>query len=214
MSETKILIDEIVNEVVKRIAEKTIFRVPVGVSNRHIHLSAEHVEFLFGKGYSLTKIKDLKQPDQFAAKETLTIAGPGGAIQNVRILGPARNQTQVEISRTDSFGLGMNPPVRNSGDIKNSPGIALIGPKNILPLNEGVIIAANHLHLSEAEVKNMNLTNGQKIVIRSIEKSRKVYFADVLVRSGSGHSMEFHIDTDEANSALLSSGDMVEIVNY
>ncbi len=212
-----ILQDELnllITEIVSRVSEKKVFQIPVGVSNRHIHLSKEHVEFLFGAGYSLNKMKDLKQPGQFAANETVTLAGQSGVISNVRILGPARNQTQIEISRTDSFTLGITPPVRISGDIKKTPGIVIIGKNNTLVLQEGVVIAANHLHLSDSEAKEMNLSNGQKILIRSSLKSRKLFFADVIVRCGKEHLMEFHIDTDEANSAMLSSGDIVEIVNY
>ncbi|HPG31092.1 MAG TPA: phosphate propanoyltransferase [bacterium] len=205
-------IEILVNNIVKKIIPEKFESVAVGVSNRHIHLSKQDLEFLFGNGYSLNKLKDLKQPEQFAAKETLTLVGPKGAINNVRILGPARSQTQVEISRTDAFALGLNVPVRISGNVKNTPGCVLIGPKNSLVISEGVIIAANHLHLSEEEAKKLNLKNGQKIVVRSVAKERKIFFSDVVVRCGKEHSEEFHIDTDEANCALLNSGDKVEIV--
>ncbi|HPP88800.1 MAG TPA: phosphate propanoyltransferase, partial [bacterium] len=186
-------ITTIISEIIKKIAPSKTALVPVGVSNRHIHLSQKDLYYLFGEGYQLTKIKDLKQPNQFAAKETVTVVGPKGVLHNVRILGPARNQTQVEISRTDAFILGVNPPVRISGDTKNSAGVIIIGPKNTLVLQEGVIISANHLHLSAEEAKDLNLTNGQKIIIRSITKERKLYFVDVVVRCGAEHSKEFHI---------------------
>jgi len=206
-------IKEIVNEVIKNIIPNNTALVPVGVSNRHIHLSQKDLAVLFGEGYNLTKLKDLKQPNQFAAQETLTIIGPKGALHNVRILGPARNQTQVEISRTDAFNLGLMPPVRISGDIKNSPGIILLSPKNaILHISEGVIIAANHLHLSADEAADLKLTNGQLVNVKTVDKERKAIFLDVVVRCGKEHSKEFHIDTDEANATMLNSGDMVEII--
>ncbi len=212
MNVTAEQIEIIISSIIKKIIPEKYETVELGVSNRHIHLSKNDLEILFGYGYSLTKFKDLKQPNQFATKETVTIAGPKGVINNVRILGPVRNQTQVEISRTDAFTLGLNPPVKISGDIKNSPGCVIIGPKCTLTLKEGVIIAANHLHLSGEEAKKLNLENGQKIVIRNVNKDRKIYFYDVVVRCGSEHSEEFHIDTDEANAGMLNSGDKVEII--
>ena len=205
-------ISEIVKKVIEKILPKKIEQVPIGVSNRHIHLSKKDLELLFGKGYQLNNLKNLKQPNQFAAKEIVTIVGSKGTIHNVRILGPARKMTQVEISKTDCFLLGINAPVRNSGDIKDTPGITIVGPKNTITIKEGVIIASNHLHLSENEAKELSLNDGDKIVIRCINKHRKIYFSDVLVRSGKAHLKEFHIDTDEANAGFLSSGDMVDII--
>ncbi|MEE1054093.1 MAG: PduL/EutD family phosphate acyltransferase, partial [Acutalibacteraceae bacterium] len=123
--------------------------VPVGVSNRHIHLSVDDAETLFGKGYQLTPLKDLSQPGQFACKETLTIVGPSlRPIENVRVLGPVRKASQVEISRTDSFTLKVKPPVRESGDIAGSAPITIIGPKGVVQLKEGCIIANRHIHMS------------------------------------------------------------------
>lgn len=123
--------------------------VPVGVSNRHIHLTPEHVEILFGKGYELTPLKDLSQPGQYACKELLTIIGPSlRPIENVRVLGPVRKKTQVEISRTDSFTLKVKPPVRESGDTAGSAGLTIVGPKGVVAIEEGCIIANRHIHMS------------------------------------------------------------------
>jgi len=205
-------ISKIVESVIARLMPRHCEQIPTGVSNRHIHLSKEAVAHLFGDGYELRKFKDLKQPNQFAAQEMVTIVGPKGAIPNVRILGPARSQTQVEISRTDSFTLGVNAPVRISGDIKGSAAAVIIGPKNTLAINEGVIIAANHLHLSAEEAKKIGLANGDRITVKTTNKSRLIFFTDVIVRCGVEHLMEFHIDTDEANAAMLASGDIVEAI--
>ena len=138
--------------------EKT---VPVGVSNRHIHLTREHLEILFGKGYELTPLKDLSQPGQYACKELLTIVGPSlRPIENVRVLGPLRKQSQVEISRTDSYVLKVKPPVRESGKLDGSAGITIIGPKGVVFLEEGCIIANRHIHMSVEEGAAFGLKDG------------------------------------------------------
>ena len=159
--EMQALIDSIVKAVVAGGAQND-GEIPVGISNRHIHLTREHVDILFGKGYELTKIKDLSQPGQFACKEQLTIVGPSmRAIEGVRVLGPERKKSQVEISRTDSFVLKVKPPVRESGDLAGSSPITIIGPKGVVTLSEGCIIANRHIHMSEEEGRAFGVRDGE-----------------------------------------------------
>ncbi len=186
--------------------------VPVGVSNRHIHLSAEHVEILFGKGYQLTPFKDLSQPGQFACKEQLTIVGPSlRPIEGVRVLGPVRSASQVEISRTDSFALKVKPPVRESGDIAGSAPITIIGPKGVVTLKEGCIIANRHIHMSEEEGKAFGLKDGDYVTVEA-NGERRTTFYDVQVRVNKAFRLEMHIDTDDANAAGIGNGAKVKII--
>ena len=160
-SDIKALVDKVL-ETVKISTDEG--NVPVGVSNRHIHLTKEHVEILFGKGYQLTKLKELSQPGQYACKEQLTIIGPSmRSIEGVRVLGPERKRSQVEISRTDSFVLKVKPPVRESGDLDGSAPVTIVGPKGIVTLNEGCIIANRHIHMSEEEGKAFGVVDGELI---------------------------------------------------
>ncbi|MBQ6885539.1 MAG: phosphate propanoyltransferase [Clostridia bacterium] len=186
--------------------------VPVGVSNRHIHLSTTDLETLFGKGYELTPIKDLSQPGQFACKETLTIVGPSlRPIENVRVLGPVRKASQVEISRTDSFTLKVKPPVRESGDIAGSAPVTIIGPKGVVTLKEGCIIANRHIHMSTDEGAQFGLSDGQYVDVE-VEGARRTKFYDVQVRVHKDFRLEMHIDTDDANAAGIGNGAKVKIV--
>ena len=186
--------------------------VPVGVSNRHIHLSTADLETLFGKGYELTPIKDLSQPRQFACKETLTIGGPSlRPIENVRVLGPVRKASQVEISRTDSFTLKVKPPVRESGDIAGSAPITIIGPKGVVTLKEGCIIANRHIHMSLDEGAQFGLSDGQYVDVE-VNGERRTKFYDVQVRVHKDFRLEMHIDTDDANAAGIGNGAKVKIV--
>ncbi len=186
--------------------------VPVGVSNRHIHLSTEDLETLFGKGYELTPIKDLSQPGQFACKETLTIVGPSlRPIENVRVLGPVRKASQVEISRTDSFTLKVKPPVRESGDIAGSAPVTIIGPKGVVTLKEGCIIANRHIHMSTDEGAQFGLSDGDYVDVE-VNGARRTKFYDVQVRVHKDFRLEMHIDTDDANAAGIGNGAIVKIV--
>ena len=186
--------------------------VPVGVSNRHIHLSTADLETLFGAGYELTPIKDLSQPGQFACKETLTIVGPSlRPIENVRVLGPVRKASQVEISRTDSFTLKVKPPVRESGDIAGSAPVTIIGPKGVVTLKEGCIIANRHIHMSTDEGAQFGLVDGQYVDVE-VNGERKTKFYDVQVRVHKDFRLEMHIDTDDANAAGIGNGAKVQIV--
>ena len=186
-------------------------KLPIGVSNRHVHLSAADLTSLFGSGHSLTKWKDLSQPGQFAAVETVKIAGPKGSIDNVRVLGPVRKQTQVEISATDSFQLGVKPVVRDSGQLDGSEGVRLIGPNGSVELASGVIVAARHIHMHPDQAKQWNLQDGQKVRVR-VDSARPVYFEDVLVRVNPQYQGEMHLDTDEANAAMVDKNSLAVIV--
>lgn len=186
-------------------------KVPVGVSNRHIHLSQEDLDRLFGEGYQLTKLKDLKQVGQYAAEETVTLVGPKGKISNVRILGPVRKQSQVEVSRTDSYLLGIDPPVRDSGDLANSASLTLEGPKGQITLNEGVIIALRHIHFSEEEAKRFGVRDKQLVAVET-GGTRSMILDNVLCRVHKDFRLEFHIDTDEANAAGLRNNVEVEVI--
>lgn len=189
--------------------EKT---VPVGVSNRHIHLTREHLDILFGKGYELTPLKDLSQPGQYACKELLTIVGPSlRPIENVRVLGPLRKQSQVEISRTDSFVLKVKPPVRESGKLDGSAGITIIGPKGVISLAEGCIIANRHIHMSVEEGAAFGLKDGDYVTVEA-DGERRTRFYDVQVRVNEAFRLEMHIDTDDANAAGIGNGAKVRIV--
>ncbi|ABS61046.1 phosphate propanoyltransferase [Fervidobacterium nodosum] len=186
--------------------------IVAGVSNRHVHLSREDVEILFGKDYQLTPIKDLGQPGQFACKETVIIAGPKGTIEGVRVLGPERKETQVEISLTDAFKLGVMPPVRDSGDLEGTPGITIIGPKGTVVKNKGVIIAKRHIHMHTSDAEKFGVKDKDIVKVIVEKGDRKLIFDDVLIRVSEKFALEFHVDTDEANAAMLKTGDYVYIV--
>ena len=186
--------------------------VPVGVSNRHIHLSAEDVETLFGKGYSLTPFKDLSQPGQYACKETLTIIGPSlRPIENVRVLGPVRGRSQVEISATDSYVLKVKPPVRESGKIEGSSPIIIVGPKGIVELKEGCIIANRHIHMSPDDAAKYGVKDCDYVTV-DVDGKRRTRWFDVQVRVHKDFRLEMHVDTDDANAVGIGNGARVKIV--
>ena len=180
--------------------------IPVGVSNRHIHLTREHVDILFGAGYELTPMKDLSQPGQYACKETLTIVGPSlRPIENVRVLGPMRKASQVEISRTDSFTL------KESGKISGSAPITIIGPKGVVTLTEGCIIANRHIHMSLEDGIRFGVKDNDYVTVDAVGE-RRTRFYDVQVRVHKDFRLEMHLDTDDANAAGLSGKSFVKIV--
>jgi len=208
--ELQALIESIVSAVKNGAASED--EVPVGISNRHIHLSREHVDILFGKGYELTKCKDLSQPGQYACKEVLTLVGPSmRAIEGVRVLGPERKQSQVEISRTDSFTLKVKPPVRESGDVKGSAPVTIIGPKGTVTLTEGCIIANRHIHMSEEEGKRFGVKDGEYVDVE-MNGERRSLFYDVQIRVHKNFRLEMHIDTDDANAAGVGNGFKAKLI--
>ncbi|MDD7267605.1 MAG: phosphate propanoyltransferase [Lachnospiraceae bacterium] len=173
-------------------------RIPIGISARHVHLTREHVELLFGKGYELTVKKEL-MGGQFAANELVTIVGTKlRAIENVRVLGPERSVTQVEVAKTDAVRLGLNPPVRESGDVKGSAPIAIIGPQGAIYLKEGCIIAMRHIHMSTEDAKRFGVSDKQIVKVR-FDSGRGGVFENVMIRVHPTFTLEMHIDTDEAN---------------
>ena len=185
--------------------------IPIGVSNRHIHLSQSDLETLFGSGYELTPIKELSQPGQYACKELLTIIGPSmRPIENVRVLGPVRKSSQVEISATDSYVLKVKPPVRESGNIKDSAPIRIVGPKGVVELNEGCIIANRHIHMSPSEAQVFGVSDGDYVDI-DVNGKRRTRWFDVQVRVHKDFRLEMHVDTDDANAAGIGNGFIVTI---
>ncbi|WP_373229514.1 phosphate propanoyltransferase [Cohnella sp.] len=188
-----------------------IKKVPVGVSARHIHLASEHVEILFGSGAALTEMKPLSQPGQFAANETVEVYGPKGSFAKVRILGPARKATQLEVSRTDAFALGLKPPLRESGKIEDTPGIRIIGPAGEVTVDKGVIVAARHIHFHTSDAERWGIADKQLLKVR-VGGERGVIFEQVLARVSDQYALDMHIDTDEGNAANVSTGDYGEIV--
>lgn len=186
--------------------------VPVGVSNRHIHLSRADVETLFGAGYELTPLKELSQPGQYACKETLTIVGPSlRPIENVRVLGPERKSSQVEISKTDSYTLKVKPPVRESGKIAGSSPITIIGPKGVVTLDEGCIIANRHIHMSLEDGVRFGVKDNDYVTV-DVEGTRRTRWFDVQVRVHKDFRLEMHVDTDDANAVGIGNGCKVKVV--
>ena len=187
------------------------FMVPIGVSARHIHLTQEHVEVLFGEGYQLTKRKEL-MGGQFAANEQVTIVGLKlRAIENVRVLGPVRSKSQVEISATDAIKLGVRAPIRLSGDIEGSAPIAVVGPKGVIYLDEGCIIAKRHIHMAPKDAIAAGVRNGDIVSVKA-DNERGTVFNHVQIRVDESFTLEMHIDTDEANAAKISTGETVNII--
>ncbi|MGN7356094.1 phosphate propanoyltransferase [Paenibacillus sp. SAF-054] len=186
--------------------------VPVGVSARHIHLTQEHIEALFGEGYQLTEFKPLSQPGQFAANETVAVIGSKGQFDKVRILGPARKASQVEISRTDSFAIGVKAPVRESGNIEGTPGVKVVGPKGEIELEQGVIVAARHIHFHTSDAQQMGIADQQMLKVR-VGGERGVVFENVIARVSDSFALDMHIDTDEGNAAGVKTGDTAEIID-
>lgn len=187
------------------------YLVPVGVSARHAHLTQEHVEILFGKGYQLTKKKEL-MGGQFASNEQVTIVGIKlRAIENVRILGPVRKASQVEISKTDAIKLGVNAPIRESGKTKDSAPIAIVGPKGVIYLEEGCIVAKRHIHMQPKDAMAAGVSDGQEVTVVA-DNERGTSFNHVQIRVDESFTLEMHIDTDEANAAGIRTGDCVRII--
>lgn len=187
------------------------FLVPIGVSARHIHLTQEHVEILFGEGYHLTKFKEL-MGGQFASNEKVTIVGLKlRAIENVRVLGPVRKNTQVEISATDAISLGVKAPIRESGNIAGSAPIAIIGPKGAVYLNEGCIVAKRHIHMAPKDAMAAGVHDGDIVSVKA-DNERGTIFNNVQIRVDDSFTLEMHIDTDEANAAKIATGDTVRII--
>ena len=176
------------------------YKVKIGLSNKHVHLSQEDLETLFGPGYELTPSKPLVQPGQFAAEEKVDIVGPKRTLSGIRVLGPVRKETQVELALTDARTIGIKAPVRESGKLEGTPGCKLVGPCGEVELDHGVIAALRHVHLNDEQAKEAGVKDGDWVSIK-IEGERGLTFDHVLVRAGAKHEREVHLDTDEGNAA-------------
>ncbi|HHZ11618.1 MAG TPA: phosphate propanoyltransferase [Acholeplasmataceae bacterium] len=178
-------------------------KILVETSARHVHVSEEHLKILFGEGAQLTPKKELSQPGQFAAEEKVTIVGPRNRQPNVTILGPCRNKTQVEISATDARALGIPAVIRESGDIKGTPGCTIIGPQGEVTISEGVIVAKRHIHLNVKEAEEYGLKDKEVVMVEVNTPERSLVFGDVVVRVRDDFAAAMHIDTDEANAGNI-----------
>lgn len=187
-------------------------RIPIAVSARHCHLDRATVDALFGEGYELTKSHDISQPGQFACEERINLIGPRGRIDGVRVLGPLRSQTQVEISRTDEFRLGVDAPIRDSGQLAGSAPITVEGPKGIMHLKEGLICAKRHIHMHTDDAARFGLKDKDEVDVKISSGPRPVIFGDVLVRVSPNFKLEMHIDTDEGNAIEFNKGAMGDLV--
>ncbi len=206
--ETEKFVKLITQIVVDKMKDIESYKIPIGVSNRHIHVSQKDLDKLFGEGYNLTKKGDLKQPGQFASNETVTIRGPKGEFENVRILGPVREESQVEISITDSFRLGVRPPIKESGQLENTPGLEIIGPKGIVEIPQGTIIALRHIHMTPEQAAKIGVKDKDVVEVETFG-DRQGVLGNVLIRVSNKYSLEMHVDVDEANACSLKNNDFV-----
>jgi|LGVE01.1.fsa_nt_gb putative phosphotransacetylase len=191
--------------------KKDLLNIPIGVSNRHVHLCQKDMDILFGEGSELTIYRELSQKGYFAAKETVTLAGPKGALNKVRLLGPLRNNTQIELLASDRFALGIEPPVRESGTQALAPTITLVGPKGTVINHMGGMVAWRHIHMNAQEAKLLDLNDGDYIKVKT-QGEREIIFSNVKVRIGEAFRTELHLDSDEANAAGIKNGENVKII--
>jgi len=188
--------------------------VPVAVSARHVHLSRADCDRLFGAGHELRPARDISQPGQWAAEETVNLVGPKGRIDGVRIIGPLRKESQVEISRTDEFKLGIDAPIRMSGELDGTPGIVVEGQLGPIPLDHGVIQAQRHIHMSPVEAVSFGVANHEEVQVRVTDHAglRATIFDDVVVRVSPDYELEMHLDTDEANACDWQPGGVGHVI--
>ncbi len=205
---TKLVLEELKYS---RLLFQDYSKIPVSISARHLHLCREDLDALFGKGYELTFNRNISQPGQFASNEKVTLISEKNRIENVRILGPLRNRTQVELSKSETRLLGIKPFVRSSGDLKNTPGLILEGPKGRITLKEGVIIPDRHIHMTPKDAENYGVEDGQRVEVK-VEGRKGGVLSNVTIRVSSRYKLDFHIDTDDANAFFINNGDMLEII--
>jgi propanediol utilization protein len=184
-------------------------RVPVAISETHVHLTPALIEELFCDSYQLHELTRLAQPTQYAAEESVTLIGPRGRLSNIRVIGPPRSANQVEISRSDALTLGICAPIRGSGDLEGTPGILIEGPRTRVRLEWGVIRALHHVHMSPTDSANLGLKDGDRIVVATEDRAPPVLLRDVLVRVSPDYRLELHLDADEAEAVGLRTGDHV-----
>lgn len=197
------LVESIIHEVVKRVQEETC--IEIEASGKHVHLCREDIDALFGKGYQLTKAKDLSQPGQYACKERVTLIGPKGSLHNVVVLGPERKASQVEVSLTDSVVLGISAPVRESSKLEGTPGVIIASGSNMIRLEQGLIAAQRHIHVKAEDAEKYNVKNGEIVQVKVYGK-RPLIFDDVLIRVSPNYETYMHIDYDEANACGFTKG--------
>nr|WP_218652853.1 ethanolamine utilization phosphate acetyltransferase EutD [Paenibacillus sp. 79R4] len=197
------MVESIIHEVVKRVQEETC--IEIEASGKHVHLCREDIDALFGKGYQLTKAKDLSQPGQYACKERVTLIGPKGSLHNVVVLGPERKASQVEVSLTDSVVLGISAPVRESGKLEGTPGVIIASGSNMIRLEQGLIAAQRHIHVKAEDAEKYNVKNGEIVQVKVYGK-RPLIFDDVLIRVSPNYETYMHIDYDEANACGFTKG--------
>ena len=185
-------------------------KLPIALSNKHIHLSHADIDVLFGQGYELTHKKALSQPGQFACEEMVEVVGPKGSTK-MRVLGPARPESQVEVSLADARGLGIAVPVRQSGDTEGTPGCKLVGPKGEVEMTKGVIVAARHIHMSLEDAERFGVKDKDVVSVQTTGE-RALLFNNVLVRANAAFALEMHVDLEEGNAAGVKNGDLVELV--
>ena len=195
-----------------RIANDIPERIPIAISARHVHLTRETIDRLFGVGYKLRVHAPLVQPGQFAAEDTVSLVGPRGRLAHVRVLGPPRATDQVEVSRSDEFALGLDAPVRLSGDLSGTPGITIEGPAGHVQLKRGTICALRHIHMSLADAVRLGVQDGDMVAVAVRNGERDTVFGDVVVRVSPDYRLELHLDTDEGNAAGVRPGDTASLL--
>ena len=202
---------QLVTRLVVEELEKFQRSVPIGVSNRHIHLDRKDMDILFGQDSELTFKKELGQPGQYACEETVTLHGPKGELSRVRVLGPLRSESQVEVSVTDGFALGVRPPIRESGRLEGTPGVTIVGPKGTIEKDTGTIAALRHIHLTPEDARRIGVRDKQMVKVE-IGGLRGGIFHNVLIRVSEQFAPEMHIDVDEANAFGVKNGDRAYII--
>ncbi len=201
----------LVTEAVLKELQKRENQVPVGISVRHVHLTRSDIDWLFGRGYQLTPKKALSQPGQFACEECVDVIGPKGTLTKVRVLGPERSATQIELSQTDCRTIGVKAPLRDSGDLEGTPGIELKGPKGKIQTSKGVIIADRHIHMTPAEAERYGFKNGDRVDVK-VEGEKPGILGNVLIRVSDKCALDMHVDTDDGNAFLLKQGQWLTVL--
>ncbi len=207
------IIDQVLNQAAKSVNRSVLddeALIPVGVSNRHVHLSRSDMDTLFGPGSELERKKAMKQPGQYAAEETITLKGPKGELKRVRVLGPLRHASQIEISVSDGFTLGIVAPLRQSGDLEGTPGVEMIGPHGSVKKDQGLIVAQRHIHMTPETAAKYGFQDGEEVDIKT-PGQRAVIMRKVLVRVTTASADEVHVDIEEANAAFLKNDDLVQV---
>lgn len=197
------VVDRIVDEVVNELKQKVF--IEVEASGRHVHLSRSDIDSLFGHGYQLTPVKELSQPGQYACKERVTVTGPKGSLNNVIVLGPARKESQVEVSLTDALVLGVRSPIRQSGDISGTPGVKISNGDRSIELKEGLIVAKRHIHMTVEDANRLGVVDGETVKVK-VFGERPLIFDDMVVRVSRDFRTFIHIDYDEANACGFTKG--------